>query len=148
LKIKKKKHDIIFSKLVRLRTNWHCEKCGVNKVSETHTLDCAHIMGRRHVGLRWHPQNALSLCRSCHLFFTEHPFDFADWCRDYLGEGMVSALRRASSRPVKWIKADRDAIYTHMQDELLEMETQRLQGATGRLEFRIHELMVDYGGSR
>lgn len=145
MRIKRKKHDLIFSKLVRLRTNWHCEHCGINKISDPGTLDCAHIMGRRHVGLRWHPQNALSLCRKDHLFFTEHPFDFADWCRDYLGEDRVCALRRAAQKPYKLIKCDRDSIYRHMQDELVEMNRKRLDGVTGRIEIGLHELMEDYG---
>lgn len=102
-------------------------------------------MGRRHVGLRWHPSNAISLCRGCHLFFTEHPFDFAEWCRDYLGEEVVSELRRESSRPVKWVKADRDDIYQHMKAELDTMVARRAEGELGRIDFKQHEIMAVIG---
>ena len=118
MKIRVRKADVIFSKLVRTRSNWTCESCGIDKSCEPETFDCCHIMGRRSVALRWHPDNALGMCRKCHMFFTEHPFDWSDFCRERFGEERVAELRLISNKPVKWSKAVREDIYTHMKDNL------------------------------
>ena len=111
MKIKHGKIDKVFSKLIRERDHWRCQNCGVNKKHEPATCDCAHIMGRRSVALRWHPDNAITLCRGCHLFFTEHPFDWRDFCVEKFGEERVSELRLISSKPVKWSSSVREDIY-------------------------------------
>ena len=98
-------------------------------------------MGRRGVALRWHPKNAVALCRSCHIFFTEHPFDWADWCKGQFGEDLVAELRLVSNNPVKWYKKTRESIYKHMQAELKIMQDKRSQGQVGYLDFAQHEDM-------
>lgn len=118
MKIKRKKADVVFSELVRNRANWVCESCGKDKSHDKQYFDCAHIMGRRSVGLRWHPCNALGLCRSCHIFYTGHPFDWADFCRERYGDDRVSELRLISTRPVHWSKKVREEIYKFMKEQL------------------------------
>jgi len=103
-------------------------------------FDCAHILGRRAVALRWHPLNATALCRSCHIFYTEHPFDWADWCRDQFGEDLVSELRLVSSKPVKWTKAVREDIYHHYKLEFAKMNEKRLETELV-IDFQPHEVM-------
>ena len=128
MKIKRKKHDIVFSELVRNRADWACENCG-----SVVNMECAHIMGRRHVGLRWHPRNAICLCKSCHFFFTEHPFDFADFCRDKFGGDFVGELRQVASKPVHWTSTQREEIYQFMKAELAKQQPGD--------DFAQHELM-------
>lgn len=115
MKAKLKKEDIVFSKLIRTRDGWRCRKCGVGK--DQAQIQCAHIMGRRSTGLRWHPQNAVALCARCHMFFTSHPFEWVEWCNDKFGEEKVTRLRQAASKPVKWTKAQKEDIYRHMRKE-------------------------------
>ena len=141
MKIKLKKRDVIFSKLIRERANYICEACGVNKRGSPGTLDCAHIVGRRSAALRWHPQGAISLCRSCHLFYTEHPFDWRDWCVDHFGADRVAELRLIANRPVKWTSAVREDIYKHYQKELKTMETERAKGSGLMIDFEPHKIM-------
>jgi hypothetical protein len=139
MKVRLKKLDIIFSQLVRERNNYYCQNCCENKRFEGQ-LDCAHIMGRRGVGLRWHPCNATALCGACHRFYTEHPFDWADWCKDQFGEDFVVELRLVSSKPVKWSKGLREEIYQHYKKELKEMEAKRLY-TNHVIDFKPHEVM-------
>ncbi len=117
MKIRRKKADIIFSKLVRDRSNWTCEHCHVDKSCEPETFDCCHIMGRRSVGLRWHPDNAIGMCRKCHIWFTGHPFDWSDFCKDKFGEDRIAELRLISNRPVKWTPKVREEIYKWMKSQ-------------------------------
>ncbi len=138
MKVRLRKLDIVFSRLVRERSNYYCENCCTNK--REGFLDCAHIMGRRSVALRWHPRNATSLCRPCHMFFTEHPFDFSDWCKDQFGEDFIAELRLVSTKPVKWNKPLREEIYQHYRKELLSMQLKRLD-TQEVIEFEQHECM-------
>lgn len=134
MKIRRKKADVAFSLLVRDRANWTCEHCGVNKQDDPGTFDCAHIMGRRSVGLRWHPDNALGLCRSCHIFFTGHPFDWADFCKEKYGEERIAELRLVSNQVMKWSSKIREDIYRHMKEQLKNGTFER------------YELMHEFGG--
>ncbi len=145
MKVKRKKLDIVFSQLVRERANFICQNCCICKRYEQSTLDCAHIMSRRSLALRYHPKNAVSLCRSCHMFFTEHPFDWADWCRDHFGDDLVAELRLVSNKPVKWTKVQREEIYKFYKEKLVEMQVQRTMGLQEMVEFEQHELMHVFG---
>ncbi len=143
MKIRKKKQDIIFSSLIRERANYCCQACGVNKRFEPATLDCCHIMGRRSLALRWHPANALAMCRKDHIFYTEHPFDFRDFCIDHFGEELIAELRLVSNQPVKWSNSVREDIYKHYQQELKKMEKKRLTTEL-MIEFEAHEIMHEF----
>ena len=39
-------------------------------------LEWAHILSRRHMKIRWMPENCLCLCSSCHAYFTAEPHEF------------------------------------------------------------------------
>jgi len=68
--------DDLFSRMVRDRDGM-CMACGANV-----GLQCAHIWSRRYRSLRWRLENAITLCRGCHMGFTHHPAEFGAWCDD------------------------------------------------------------------
>ena len=142
MKVKIKKEDRVFSLLVRERVNWRCEneECGANHYENRRTLHCAHIESRRHTATRLHPCNAVALCFTCHRYFTEHPFDWTDWCRDKFGGDFIAELRFVANQPVKWTKRDREDIYRHLKAEYKRMLGERVR-TSGRIEFSPHELM-------
>jgi len=140
MKVRRKKIDVIFSNLVRERANYFCEACCENKRNSPQTLDCAHIFSRRNVSLRWHPQGAVALCRSCHIFYTEHCFDWRDWCIEHFGQDLVAELRLVSNQPVKWTKAVREDIYQHYKLEFAKMNEKRLETELV-IDFKPHEVM-------
>lgn len=43
---------------------------------------CAHIVSRRYMALRWSDHNALCLCAAHHTYYTHHPLEWEQWCRD------------------------------------------------------------------
>lgn len=73
----KNKADRLFSEYIRNRDR-KCCKCG----SSTKQLQCAHIIGRRNLRLRYDPQNALTLCAGCHFWWHENPFDSTEWYKE------------------------------------------------------------------
>ena len=143
MRIKKKKLDVIFSQLVRERANFICEACATNKRLEQSTLDCAHIFSRRNLSLRFHPKGAVSLCRGCHMFYTENPFDWSDWCRDHFGGDLLAELRLVSNQTVKWTKKQREEIYDHYKQELRIMQGKR-ETTELMIDFEQHSLMYSF----
>jgi 5-methylcytosine-specific restriction endonuclease McrA len=137
MKIRRKKHDILFSDLVRRRDNYTCQNCGAYKGDDMQSCDAAHITPRASVGLRWHPLNAITLCRGCHMFFTKYPLDWADWLREKFGEDRVAELRLVHNQTVKWYDKARRDIYEHMKSEYKKQQPGE--------DFAQHELMHVFG---
>lgn len=134
--VKRDKHDIIFSDLVRMRVNWSCEVCGKFFPEGTRQgLHCSHLFGRRYRGTRWCPDNAFSMCFRCHQTLGENPVDFHIWARQRLGDGLIDILREKSQRVTKLKKNDLEAMHKHYKDEFKRIEILRKLGETGRLEF-------------
>ena len=139
-KIRNKKLDTVFSLLVRGRVNYCCEFCN----TATGLQDCAHIVSRRHVAMRWHPANAVDLCRRHHMYFTWSPFEWVEWCNEKFGEKLIDELRLVANHPVKWTAAVRIDIFKHYQNELKQMQAARDSGIIARLDFVQHEIMHDF----
>ena len=57
-----KECDELFSKIVKSKV--YCERCG-----KTTTLQAAHIVSRKALGIRWNFDNAFCLCWNCHFHF-------------------------------------------------------------------------------
>jgi len=143
MKIKRTKLDIVFSNLVRERANYTCQNCCENKRYDPQYMDCAHIFSRRNTSLRWHPMGAVCLCRSCHMFFGEHWYDWREFCINHFGEELLAELRLVSNQTVKWSKAVREDIYQHYKNEYSLMEGDR-NGSELMIDFNQYELMHDF----
>lgn len=64
--------DRKFSKLIRERDNWTCQRCGKQYVPPTNALHSAHNFTRRIKATRLDEFNAISLCYGCHQFVDSH----------------------------------------------------------------------------
>ena len=83
-----KQADTHFSKYVRLRDG-QCQNCGT-----ADNLQCAHLISRRYKSIRTSASNAVALCRSCHVFFTHRPLEWAQWIVDRFGQDYYDRLIR------------------------------------------------------
>lgn len=115
--IKRTNLDALFSQYVRARAGWRCEYSGDTQG----TLDCAHVLSRRHRPTRWDPRNAICLSRRWHMWFTEHPHEWADWTRGYLGPEVVDALQELAYSGEKITQADQDDIADDLYCKVLEL---------------------------
>jgi hypothetical protein len=135
--IKRDLTDDLFSKVIRLRSGdpARCEKCGIQS-EDIGDFDCSHIITRRYTtgGLRWNPDNANCLCRSCHKWFTDHPAEFGRWLISYLGEGHLDLLQERLRGGCKVTKAMKKEIRKHYRSEIKRVETARMDGFTGYFE--------------
>lgn len=80
--------DAAFSLYIRARDG-HCRKCG-----GLDRLQCAHIVVRRYLSVRWDPANAVCLCLVCHARFTASPAAWVLWVDDEFGAGYYVAIHR------------------------------------------------------
>src|SRR5574340_441226 len=75
-----KKLDVEFSKFIRERDK-KCIVCGQEHIY------CHHIFSRRNLSVRWHPDNAASLCVYHHRFLAHgDPMKFRRFLLDLKGE--------------------------------------------------------------
>jgi len=116
--IKREACDKWFSDVVRKKADFICESCGRNDIG----MDCAHIHGRRAKSVRWSLDNAICLCRVCHMNYTSNPVDFTRWLEDYLGTAHLDILNEKRNVLLKTNKQLRREIAKHYRDEFKRMQ--------------------------
>jgi ribosomal protein L37E len=70
--IKRTAEDSRFSKMIRQRDHYTCQRCGREHAPNSQGLHCAHCFTRRTQRTRFEPSNALALCYGCHQFIDSH----------------------------------------------------------------------------
>lgn len=97
--------DAAFSKLIKWRDGHLCQRCE----SPEHP-QCAHLVSRSYKSIRTEMDNAVTLCRSCHMFFTHHPLEWEVWCEE-MWPGRLEQLktRALAYQRVDW-KDERDRL--------------------------------------
>ena len=134
--MKRTKLDIVFSKLIRERAEYKCERCGkYYPEGQRQGLDCSHFYGRRHHSTRWHPDNAFSHCRGCHQYLGSNPAIFDKFARGQLGETRYDWLMRRHNQVTKYSEEDLEDMYQHYKAQLAYMERRRKEGFVGYLDF-------------
>lgn len=101
------KADRLFS--LYIRRGGVCDRCGA---SDPKQLQCAHIFSRRYFATRWEEDNAMPLCKGCHVYFTHNPIQWEDFCRERLGP-RYDTLRQQAQDPT--YKPDYEEIIARLQ---------------------------------
>ena len=102
-----KKADKLFAD--KVKSKGRCEKC-----KSRDYLQCAHIISRRYKQVRWDLDNAVTLCRGCHVYFTHHPIEWEDWVINRMGEENYQMLR---TRALQYGKIDYDKVIDLLSSE-------------------------------
>jgi len=132
--------DEAFSKCVRERADWTCERCGKYFPEGTRGgIHCSHIYSRGHRTIRWAGDNAQALCVSCHDWYGKDPADSGIWVADLLGEGHMAILREKKNMKFKIPKTEEKEIAKHYREQLKIMQKARAEGHVGRLEFESYQ---------
>ena len=58
--------DKAFSRYIRTRDEWSCQRCGKSYVEGSQGLHCSHYFGRGKESTRHDPENCDALCFGCH----------------------------------------------------------------------------------
>ena len=56
-------------------------------------LQCAHLVPRRYLSVRWDQDNAACLCAAHHSYFTYFPLEHEQFCKLHLGAEHYEALK-------------------------------------------------------
>ncbi|MFS1537647.1 MAG: hypothetical protein ACL7BU_01965 [Candidatus Phlomobacter fragariae] len=133
--LKRDKHDVVFSELVRERTNWICDYCGRYFQNERAKLHCSHFKSRRHKSTRYHPCNSFSHCIGCHRKLSEDTYEFTAHAEIIYGEMTIAQIAMLANTAIRLKQSEMDELYSQMKDELKRMKVMSLDGYSGRIEF-------------
>jgi len=100
MKSQAKKCDKLFADKVKSRGR--CQKC-----SKKEFLQCAHIISRRYKQVRWNLNNAMCLCRGCHLYFTHHPLEWENFVVKVVGLKTYVSIKKTA---LKYGKIDYEEV--------------------------------------
>jgi hypothetical protein len=117
MKVKIDLADKYFSQWIRLR-DMKCLRCGspvkLNTKGLPITHQASHFQGRGKENTRFDPNNVITLCTGCHMYFTANPAEHYQWQVERLGQQKVDEIILKSHL---YIKKDRklQAIYWKQQ---------------------------------
>lgn len=81
-KIKRRQSDIEFSKFIRTRDGWICQRCRKQFPERAANLHNSHYWLRGHQSTRFDPENCDALCASCHAYVEAHE-GHNDWYKPF-----------------------------------------------------------------
>ncbi len=90
--IRRTAQDIAFSRMIRERDDFTCQRCGSVHLPNSRGLHCAHMFTRRTKATRFDPDNAMALCYGDHQFLDSHPEEKEALFREKLGDEAFDAL--------------------------------------------------------
>jgi hypothetical protein len=96
--------DARWSKAVRERANYTCQRCGTPHTPNSQGLHAAHIFSRGIKRTRCDESNGLALCYGCHRFVDGRPLEREALARLILGDGEFEALRERAHAPAKRVQ--------------------------------------------
>jgi hypothetical protein len=109
--------DRLFSEYIRTRDDWQCRNCGSPKHPQ-----CAHVVSRRYRAIRWSSENAVCLCKRCHMKYTNDPIGWEKWVEDRW-PGRLAELKRLAWAGVA--KIDHEAVCVGLMVSLAALSERR-----------------------
>jgi predicted RNA-binding Zn-ribbon protein involved in translation (DUF1610 family) len=108
--------DELFSRYIRLRDNYTCQRCGV----KSKNVQCAHFHSRRKQQVRFDPDNACTLCMGDHLYLDSNPLEKVEFFQNRLGQVKFDLLN--SRARITFPRPDKKmlTIYYQQQIKLLD----------------------------
>lgn len=99
--MKRDAKDRAFSKAIRERDGYQCQRCGAVHEPNSQGMHSAHMFGRGKIATRLDMTNACALCYGCHRFLDTHPDLKREFFRLRLGDAAFEALELRSNRRLK-----------------------------------------------
>ena len=91
------KADVLFAKMIKER-DVNCQNCGSVDNRQT-----AHLISRSYKSIRCDPDNAVCLCRSCHIKYTMRPLEWRQWVEERFPGRWDALTKKALTYPkVDW----------------------------------------------
>jgi len=134
--IKRTPADIVFSKCVRERASWHCERCASYfPEGNRGGLDCSHHHSRGSWSIRFNPLNAEALCYGCHSHYGGTQ-ERREQVLTQEEQDILYELKEDTNIGREYRKTKgKGEIAKHYRNELKRMEELRANGVVDRIEF-------------
>ena len=101
--------DREWSKYIRTRDNWTCQRCSKQYDPPTSALHCSHFWSRGNWSVRFDEDNTEALCYGCHSYLGGNPVEFHKYYLEKLGQERFDALEKRKNTPksgsVKYYKS-------------------------------------------
>lgn len=106
--MKRDRRDAEFSRAIRERDNYTCQRCGNSFLPNSRGLHSAHLVnGRGKLATRWEPDNAVSLCYGDHRWLDTHPSLKREFAIERLGLERVEELERLGNLTARDLARER-----------------------------------------
>ena len=94
MRIKLRKTDTMFSKYIRQRDGFTCQRCGKVHPEGGRGLHCSHYWGRGRENTRFDPEDCITLCYGCHRIWGhgDGRDEYANFMRKKLGDTAFDLL--------------------------------------------------------
>jgi len=119
--IKSTKWDKVFSKYVRTRDLWTCQRCGSVHLPNSQGLHNSHFVGRGKYATRFDEDNCEALCYGCHRHLGSNPVLHKDHKVEKLGQERFDALMERSRQLTKRNKVLTKEFYVTLKQKLREI---------------------------
>ncbi len=87
-------NDILFSRMIRQRSENKCDMCGKSQ-DMGYQMTCSHFFNRNKKSLRFHPDNCDCLCLGCHQKVEgDKSGYYREWKIKRLGEAKFGVIER------------------------------------------------------
>ena len=106
--VKLRRADMVFSRWIKKRDLYTCQRCGNKHMIKSQGLHCCHFISRRNEATRFDPDNACSICYGCHSWFHQNPKEHENFMVNRLGVEIFNALQDRRRKVVK--KNDKEII--------------------------------------
>ena len=90
-KIKLRYNDRLYSKGLRKKRGYRCEKCG-GYFPEGRGLEVSHFWTRAKESVRFDPENTDVFCHNDHQYFESHKTEYEKWKLNQLGKKKYDLL--------------------------------------------------------
>ena len=109
-RVKPNKYDQMFSRWIRTRDDWTCQRCGGQYEPPTRALHNSHYYRRGIHATRFDPDNCIALCYGCHaLLEGDKQGAYMELMVDRLGRASFGELALRSGTTVKKRIAEQEA---------------------------------------
>ena len=116
------KLDKITAKIIKIRDDYTCQKCGKKPVPRG--CHWAHIFSRSRHSVRWDLLNSVVLCNGCHRYWHANPLTAQIWFSKKFPH-RYEYLQAEKQKPVRQIQTiELQELYEQLKYKLKELENE------------------------
>jgi len=114
----------IFSKYIRKRDNYTCQRCGAVHDPSSRGLHASHYFGRGGYSTRYDPDNCVALCYGCHKYWDEQNRpEYTDFKTKQLGQERYDELVYRANHIKKRTSNTKKEMLQYAKDMLASLDS-------------------------